>query len=78
MTNTTDNNTIAIYQSDTGAISLRADNTLETIWATQKQMAELFDVNVPAITKHIDNIYNDGELDSHSTLSKMDDQSRWQ
>jgi prophage maintenance system killer protein len=63
MTNTTDNNTIAIYQSDTGAISLRADNTLETIWATQKQMAELFDVNVRTINDHIQAIIKSDELD---------------
>ncbi|MEG2067540.1 MAG: cell filamentation protein Fic, partial [Tannerellaceae bacterium] len=34
----------------------------ETIWLTQKAMSELFDVEVPAISKHLANIYSDGEL----------------
>ena len=63
MTDTTTPNNIAIYQSDTGAISLRADSTLETIWATQKQMAELFDVNVRTINDHIQAIIKSDELD---------------
>lgn len=71
-TTTTTPNTIAIYQSDTGAISLRYDSVQNTIWATQKQMAELFDVNVSAIAKHIDKIYAREELETTSTLSKME------
>lgn len=44
----------------------------ETIWATQKAMAQLFDVGVPAINKHLNNIYFDGELSQSSTISKME------
>lgn len=44
----------------------------ETIWATQKAMAELFDVGVPAISKHLNNIYEEGELQRESTISKME------
>ena len=44
----------------------------ETIWATQKAMAQLFDVGVPAINKHLNNIYSDGELSQSSTISKME------
>lgn len=44
----------------------------ETIWATQKTMAELFDVGVSAINKHLTNIYNEGELNSEATISKME------
>ena len=65
-------NDMLVYQTKTGAISLKSDNDLETIWATQKQIAQLFDVNVPAITKHIDNIYSEGELAKNSTISKME------
>ena len=43
-----------------------------TLWATQKQMAEMFGVQLPAISKHLKNIYEDGELDEASTLSKME------
>ena len=44
----------------------------ETIWATQKAMAQLFDVGIPAINKHLNNIYSDGELSQSSTISKME------
>ena len=44
----------------------------ETIWLTQKAMATLFDVQVPAINKHIKNIYLEGELYENATISKME------
>src|SRR5574344_907571 len=44
----------------------------ETIWCTQKAMAQLFGVGIPAINKHIGNIYNEGELKRDSTISKME------
>jgi hypothetical protein len=44
----------------------------ETFWLTQKAMAELFDVNVPAISKHLQNIYDEAELLRDATVSKME------
>lgn len=44
----------------------------ETIWLTQKGMAQLFGVGVPAIAKHIANIYEEGELNREGTVSKME------
>lgn len=44
----------------------------ETIWATQKAMTELFDVGVPAISKHLNNIFSDGELREEVVVSKME------
>lgn len=44
----------------------------ETIWMTQKQMANLFDVGVSAVSKHLSNIFNEGELDENRTVSKME------
>ena len=44
----------------------------ENIWATQKAMATLFDVNVPAISKHLKNIFESGELKGDSVVSKME------
>lgn len=44
----------------------------ETFWLTQKAMAELFDVNVPAISKHLQNIYEEEELEQSATVSKME------
>lgn len=44
----------------------------ETIWASQKAIAQLFDVGVPAISKHLKNIYETGELVENRTVSKME------
>ena len=44
----------------------------ETIWMTQKAMATLFDVNVPAISKHLKNIFESGELNEQVVVSKME------
>ncbi|MGM0518493.1 MAG: virulence RhuM family protein [Campylobacterota bacterium] len=44
----------------------------ETLWLTQKKMAELFEVNVPAISKHLKNIFDTNELEEESVISKME------
>ena len=44
----------------------------ETIWCTQKAMAQLFGVGVPAISKHLKNIFEEGELTADSVISKME------
>ena len=44
----------------------------ETIWATQKAVAQLLDVNIPAISKHLKNIFDEGELSPDATVSKME------
>ena len=44
----------------------------ETIWCTQKAMAQLFGVGVPAISKHLKNIFEEGELQMDSVISKME------
>lgn len=44
----------------------------ETFWLTQAGMAELFDVNVPAISKHLKNIFDEEELDRNATVSKKE------
>ena len=44
----------------------------ETIWCTQKAMSLLFDVGVPAISKHLSKIYEDKELNKDTTVSKME------
>lgn len=57
-------------QEQEKGISVRYEN--ENLWMTQKAMAELFDVEQPAIAKHLINIYNELELDKDSTYSKME------
>ena len=44
----------------------------ETIWCTQKAMAVLFDVGIPAISKHLTNVFETGELSEEATISKME------
>ena len=61
--------TFKLQEKDKG-IQVRYEN--ETLWMTQKAMAELFDVEQPAIAKHLINIYNEKELDKNSTYSKME------
>jgi hypothetical protein len=55
---------IIIYKDINGEIKLDVSLEDDTVWLSQKQMSLLFDVNVPAINKHIKNILADGELNS--------------
>ncbi|AWR15481.1 hydroxyacid dehydrogenase [Corynebacterium diphtheriae] len=63
---------IAIYTTEDGAAHVRLQLKQGTAWLTQKQMAELFDVGVSAISKHLKTIYTDGELSREATISKME------
>ncbi len=63
---------IQIYQSKDSHVQLDVRIEHETIWLTQKQMAELYGTEVPAISKHIKNIYESKELNEMSTISKME------
>ena len=61
--------TFKVQEKDKG-IQVRYEN--ETLCMTQKAMGELFNVEQPAIAKHLINIYNEKELDKDSTYSKME------
>ena len=61
-----------IYNVPTEGVTVNAIVKDETIWLTQKAMAELFAVEVPAISKHLANIFEEGELSVDSTVSKME------
>lgn len=63
---------IVFYNKDNGDVNIELLLNGETLWVTQKTMAEIFDVNVPAISKHLNNIYLEGELEKSSTVSKME------
>ena len=63
---------IVLYQVEDTNICVNVVFKDETFWMTQKAMAELFDVNVPAISKHLSNIFEEGELFKEATVSKMD------
>lgn len=62
---------LVIYQAKNGAIEFRGDFTHETIWATQKQIAEAFEAERSVVTKHIRNILKDKELDEKSVCAKF-------
>ena len=59
---------IIIYTSEDGSISLDTKLENDTIWLTQKQMAELFDKNIRTVNEHINNIFKEGELDKSSVI----------
>lgn len=61
-----------LYHSDESDVSVNAVIQNDSIWVTQKAMADLFSVNTPAISKHLKNIYEEGELREESTVSKME------
>ena len=61
-----------IYRSALENVTVNAIIRDETIWLTQKSMAELFEVEVPAISKHLANIFAEGELIYEATISKME------
>lgn len=61
-----------MYRSEDQAISVNAVIRDETVWLTQKSMAELFGVHIPAINKHLKNIFAEGELDEKVVISKME------
>lgn len=63
---------VLLYSDDSGKEFVNVIFKDETFWLTPKAMAELFDVNVPAISKHLQNIYEDGELERTATISKME------
>ena len=61
-----------IYNTPDENVSIDIVVKDETIWLTQKALAELFDVEVPAISKHLSNIFSEGELQVDATVSKME------
>lgn len=61
-----------LYSSPEEDVKVMALVKDETIWLTQKAMAELFDVNVPGISKHLKNIYEEGELGESATVSILE------
>ena len=66
------NDKIIIYQSEDGKTQLDVKLEGETVWLTQKQIAELFGTKRPAITKHLKNIYASEELIEESTCSILE------
>jgi len=62
---------IAIYQTDEGGIQFKTDVQTETLWATQRQMANVFGVDVRTVNEHVVKIYKSNELDQDATIRKF-------
>ena len=61
-----------LYTAPNGAVKVEVLLAGETLWLTQKRMAELFGVGVPAISKHLKNIFESNELDPDSVISILE------
>jgi hypothetical protein len=72
MENIPGQNEIIFYNTPTGDVKIEVIFNDETFWLTQKRIAELFGVEVPAINKHLGNIYESRELDRETTISILE------
>lgn len=63
---------VVIYEGSEQKIQFNLDEESQTIWATQAQMAEVFNVGTQAISKHLKKIFQDGELEESRTCAKME------
>jgi hypothetical protein len=71
--NIPDNQTnFLLYNGNDGKVNVEVFLKDETVWLTQKAMAELFMVKIPAISKHLSNIFESGELQKEATLSILE------
>ena len=61
---------VIIFNTEDGDVQVQVDTVKETVWMTQKGMAELFGVSVPAINQHMKNVYQEGELLEAATVKK--------
>ena len=62
---------ILIYQASNGAIELKWDLDQETIRASQAQLMELYGIDQSVVSRHIRNIFKDGEIEQQSNMQKM-------
>lgn len=61
-------NNIVLFQSSDREISLDVSTDGSTVWLTQSQMAELFEKDQSVISRHISNVFKDGELEKESNM----------
>ena len=69
----TDESQIVLYQpNESISLQVKIDASHDTVWLTQQQIADLFGTKRPAITKHLRNIFNSGELEQNSVSSILE------
>ena len=68
---TKNNSQLIIYQTESGETKIDVRLEDETVWLTQKSMAELFDTSVPNINMHLKHCYEEGEIDENSVIKEF-------
>lgn len=66
-----DNNDLAVFQAENGALELRLNGAKDTVWANLDQIADLYGRDKSVISRHIKNIFKEEELDRNSTVAKI-------
>lgn len=61
-----------LFQTETGKVNIDVFFQNETLWLTQKSIAELFEVNVPAVSKHLKHIFLENELQENTVVSILE------
>lgn len=67
-----ENESVVVYRSADDAVQLEVQLAEETVWLTQQQIGLLFGVQIPAVSKHLANIFREGELDKDSVISILE------
>ena len=65
------NSEIIIYQTEDGQTKIETRYDNETVWLTQEQIVLLFQRDQSVISRHINNIFSEGEMDNESNMQKM-------
>jgi hypothetical protein len=65
-------NNIILYQTEKQNVTINVTYLNESFWLSQKMIAQLFNVEVPAISKHLNNIYQENELQKEATISILE------
>ena len=65
------NSQLILYQTEDGTTQIQVVVQDETVWLTQKEMADLFQRDQSVISRHINNVFKEGELDEQSNMQKM-------
>src|ERR1700733_3931335 len=63
---------VVLYQTADGKVTVNVLFAQDNFWLSQRTMADLFGVKIPAVSRHLKNIYADGELMHEATVSKME------
>ena len=65
------NNEIVLFETKDKELSLSVPIERETVWLTQSQMTDLFNVDRTVVTRHVNNVFKEGELDKKSNVQKL-------